>query len=106
MSVLGSRIKARRELLEMTQEELAQKLGYKSRSTINKIEMGVNDIPQSKIPVFAKALDCSIIFLMMGDKESADKGELKAVFESLYSALSKEQRETINLAMQEMQPNE
>ncbi len=33
----------------MSQEELATKLGYKSRSTINKIEMGKNDITQSKI---------------------------------------------------------
>ena len=35
---LYKRIKARREKLGMSQEELATKLGYKSRSTINKIE--------------------------------------------------------------------
>ena len=35
---IGERIKLRREELQMTQEELAQKLGYKSRSSINKIE--------------------------------------------------------------------
>ena len=35
---IGDRIKARRESLKMTQEELALKMGYKSRSTINKIE--------------------------------------------------------------------
>ena len=34
---LYKRIKARREELGMSQEELATKLGYKSRSTINKI---------------------------------------------------------------------
>ena len=39
---LYKRIKARREELGMSQEELATKLGYKSRSTINKIEMGKN----------------------------------------------------------------
>ena len=38
---LYKRIKARREKLGMSQEELATKLGYKSRSTINKIEMAV-----------------------------------------------------------------
>ena len=43
---LYKRIKARREKLGMSQEELATKLGYKSRSTINKIEMGKNDINQ------------------------------------------------------------
>ena len=53
---LYKRIKARREELGMSQEELATKLGYKSRSTINKIEMGKNDITQSKIIAFANAL--------------------------------------------------
>ena len=42
------RIKLRREQLEITQDELAKKIGYTSRSTINKIELGKNDIPQSK----------------------------------------------------------
>lgn len=53
---LYERIKARREELEMSQEELAKILGYKSRSTIAKIEAGENDITQSKIVAFAKAL--------------------------------------------------
>ena len=53
---LYKRIKARREELGMSQEELATKLGYKSRSTINKIEMGKNDITQSKIIAFALSL--------------------------------------------------
>ena len=53
---IGDRIKARREFLKMTQEELALKMGYKSRSTINKIELGINDIAQSKISDFAKIL--------------------------------------------------
>ena len=35
------RIKLRREELGMSQQELAYKLGYKSRSTINKIELGL-----------------------------------------------------------------
>ena len=37
---LYERIKKRREELGMSQDELAQKLGYKSRSTIAKIEKG------------------------------------------------------------------
>ena len=48
----------------MTQEELANKLGYKSKSTINKIELGINDIPQSKIVQFANALDTTPSVLM------------------------------------------
>ena len=53
---LYERIRARRVALHMTQQELAAKLGYKSTSTIAKIEAGVNDIPQAKIIAFANAL--------------------------------------------------
>ena len=53
---LYDRIRTRREQLYMSQEELAKRLGYKSRSTIAKIESGENDITQSKIVAFAKAL--------------------------------------------------
>lgn len=35
---IGQRIKVRREELNMSQEELAKRIGYKSRSSINKIE--------------------------------------------------------------------
>ena len=53
---LHETIRARRMALHMTQQELAVRLGYKSTSTIAKIEAGVNDIPQSKIIAFARAL--------------------------------------------------
>lgn len=35
---IGERIRARREALGMSQSELARKVGYKSRSSINKLE--------------------------------------------------------------------
>ncbi len=72
MITLYDRIKARREQLNMSQEELACKLGYKSRSSINKIEKGENDIPQSKIIAFAKALDTTPGALMGWDEDVLD----------------------------------
>lgn len=69
--LLGRRIRARREELGLTQEELAKMLGYKSRSTINKIEMGINDITQSKIEAFAKALETTPSALMGWEKFGA-----------------------------------
>ena len=57
---LGQRIAARRKQLRMTQEELSIRLGYKSKSTINKIELGINDIPQVKLQKFADVLDMSV----------------------------------------------
>lgn len=64
MTNIGTRIAERRKELQMTQEELATRMGYKSRSTINKIELGVNDIPQSKIAKFAEVLRTTPSYLM------------------------------------------
>lgn len=67
MNKLGQRIKERREELGLSQEALAKKLNYTSRSTIAKIEADINDISQSKIIEFAKALNCSPAYLMGWD---------------------------------------
>ena len=64
MADIGKRIKEKREQQGITQEELAFKLGYKNKSTIAKIETGANDIVQSKVVEFAKALNTSDAFLM------------------------------------------
>lgn len=64
MVTVADRIKMRRQKLGMSQEDLAKKLGYKSRSTIAKIENGENDITQSKIAAFAKALQTTPKYLM------------------------------------------
>lgn len=61
---IGERIKERREALRMSQDELAQKVGYRSRSSINKIEMNKADVGQKKISQLAKALDTTEAFLM------------------------------------------
>lgn len=64
MLELFKRIRSRREGLGLSQDELAKRVGYKSRSSINKIEMGKNDITQSKIMEIAKALDTTPEYLM------------------------------------------
>lgn len=66
------RIKNKRNELNMSQDELATKLGYKSRSTIAKIEAGINDIPQSKIQAFADALNTTPGYLMGWDEIEND----------------------------------
>ena len=72
MSTVGEKILQRRKELGLTQEELAKMMGYKSKSTINKIEMGINDIPQSKIIRFAEAL-CTTPSYLMGWEEDEEK---------------------------------
>ncbi len=70
----GERIKRRREELGMSQEELAKKLGYKSRSSINKIELASRTFTQSKIKAFADALDVSPLYILgMEEKTSGEK---------------------------------
>lgn len=73
---IGDRIKVRRMQLGLSQEELAAKLGYKSRSTINKIELGINDITQSKVASIAKALDTTPAYLMGWDDASTSAAKL------------------------------
>lgn len=67
---IGAKIKKIREELGLSQDELATKMGYKSRSSINKIENGTNDIPQSKVVAFAKALDTTVAYLMGWQEEN------------------------------------
>lgn len=64
MTDIGKKIRIKRELLGITQEELAKRLGYKSKTTIAKIENGTNDIVQSKVIEFANALNTTSAFLM------------------------------------------
>lgn len=59
-------------MAKISQEELAKRLGYKSRSTIAKIESGENDLTQKKVAAFAKALNVSIDFLMDGAGKRAE----------------------------------
>ena len=49
MLTLYKNIKKLREELGMSQDELAEKTGYTSRSSIAKIEKGLVDLQQSKI---------------------------------------------------------
>ncbi|MCD7810386.1 MAG: helix-turn-helix domain-containing protein [Ruminococcus sp.] len=48
MNTIGQRIKTRREQLGLSQDELAKRLGYKSRSSINKIELMKHNLTQRK----------------------------------------------------------
>ena len=54
---LSGRIRQRREQLGLSQEELAARMGYRSKSSITKLEKGINDLPQSKVEELAQALE-------------------------------------------------
>ena len=65
MSV-GVNIRKRRYELGMSQQELAEAMGYKTRSTIAKIESGENDVSQKKLRRFAEVLETSVEALVTG----------------------------------------
>lgn len=100
MSTIGQRIKSRRLELDLTQAELAKKLGYSHKSSIGKIENGNNDITQSKVVEFAHALDTTVAYLMGWDTEeeqltqiAIDKAYLDQLTE-LWNQMTDEQRQT------------
>ncbi len=86
----GEKIKLLREEHQWSQEQLAMKMGYKSRSTINKIELGINEITQSKILAFAKIFSVDPCELVTD--EPIDFEKLKEKWDRNAEALSKEVR--------------
>ena len=60
---IGDRVKLLRQKKKMTQLELAEKLGYKSKSSVAHIENG-RDIPRSMVVTLADILDTTPSYLM------------------------------------------
>lgn len=61
---IGERIKQARLNVGLSQEKLAFKVGFASRSSVSKIEKGERDIPRLKLIEIAKALNVSISQLL------------------------------------------
>ncbi len=61
------RIKKLREEKGMSQQELAEKVGFKTASAVNKIELGLRNISQSRVSAFAKALNTTTSYLIDGE---------------------------------------
>jgi transcriptional regulator with XRE-family HTH domain len=77
INILYSNIRKRRETLGMSQVELAKKLNYKSRSSVNKIELGFTDLPLSKVKEFAVALKTTPSALMGWDHNSCEPSAVR-----------------------------
>ncbi|MCH3966330.1 MAG: helix-turn-helix domain-containing protein [Bacilli bacterium] len=65
---LGKRIKEIRKKNGMTQEEFARSLGYTSKSTINKIEEGINEMSFEKLMLLIKTYSLSLSDIMDEEK--------------------------------------
>lgn len=74
--MLGKRIKERREHLGLSQDQLAQKMDYKDKSAISKIESGQRDLTQGKIQRFAEVLLTTTSYLMGWTDDPRDYYEI------------------------------
>ncbi len=83
--LLGKRIKHFRELQNITQEELAEKVGINSRS-VSLIECGSNFVTAQTLNAIAKALDTSPKKLFDFDDEYTVKSDIK---EKLFDLINK-----------------
>ena len=85
MSTIGSRIRNRREELGLSQDELGKRLGYKSRSSINKIERDQRSLTQPKIKAIADALETTPSYIMGWNEPDVklDEEDLK-FFDNLF----------------------
>ena len=62
-NILGERIRDRRRELRMSQEELAEKCGYKHKVSISSMELGKQVPPLPKLEIIAKQLYTTVAYL-------------------------------------------
>lgn len=112
--MIGDAIKRFREQRGWTQEQLAEKMGYTSKSTINKIEKGINDVGQRKIIKFAEVFGCDVTDLMCDisteinietDSNQYDKAQIDYAINlyNIYQQASPEVRSAVDLLLKSAQ---
>lgn len=70
---LGEKVKLKREELNLSQEELAEKMNYKSKTSIHKIEVGITDLPLSKVKELAAVLKTTPAYLMGWEEDKSQE---------------------------------
>lgn len=78
---VGEKIREARIKKGYSQSELAELLGYKSRSSINKIEVDGRDIPRSSIVKFAEVLGVTPAYLMGWEEEPNSPEQEKSLYD-------------------------
>ena len=93
---LADRVKLKRKELGLTQDELAKRMGYKSRVSVNKIEMG-RPISQKIIVRLAEALNTTPSYLMGWTNEEPNENTYSEIGNRL-----KDIRESRNISTEEI----
>ena len=98
---IGDRIKKLRDAKGWTQEELAKQVGYKSRTSIARIEKDIIELTPAQISQFAEVLGASREYIAgWADEEpTAESLEVHEMARQ-FSKLSSEDKETIKALLQ------
>lgn len=96
---IGKRIGFCRIRAGLSQGELATMLGYKSRSTINKIEAGINGISGYKLMNMARALHTSVDYLTGVTDDPSCPVEEKATQDAIHITKNAMPKEKIALLL-------
>lgn len=88
----GNKVRLRRTELELSQEDLAKKIGYKTKGSIARIEKGERDLPIDKLKDIAKALHTTPEYLLGWDKSPTPNIEIvntnKIISMPVYESIS------------------
>ena len=86
----GQRIKQRRQELGLTQEELARRLGNKTRASVCTVEKDKEDLTTTRIRQYAEALETTPLYIM-GIVDSPDL-TVEEILKDIYVQSAKNQR--------------
>ena len=76
MSTLGENVRKKRIQLKMSQQQLADALGYRTRSSITKIEKDLSALSQDKLVALANVLNTSVEYLLTGENDPDAHGTI------------------------------
>jgi repressor LexA len=93
---IGERIAQYRQEKGLSQEELAHLLGYKSRSTINKIEKGERDVPRKMVAQLSIVLNVSPLDILGENEKSPSLSKREALSNMLENMTENEINELYN----------
>lgn len=93
---VADRIRTERERQGLTQEELATKMGYASKSAVSRTENAGDNIGQKRIKEFAKALNVSIAYIMGWEEEEKEVPQYNPKIQEFIEILPKLTNEQID----------
>ena len=98
------RIKFLREKLQMSQQELALRVGYKDKSAVSKVERGERDINQLMLARYAVALNTTPAYLMgWAEEEKTPPNEMSEGKRKLIEFAESVPEDKIDLVLRVMQ---